>query len=325
MAAPRHQLVNSSSPGFYHCVTRCVRRAFLCGADPVSGRSFEHRKSWVEDRLLELAQAFAVGLYAYAVMSNHVHAVVYVDPMAAESWSAEEVAERWVRLFPVRLNGEVDPEGCRRRTDAILSNPQRLAQCRARLGSLSWFMRCLSEPIARRANREDGCTGRFWEGRYKCQALLDETAVLACMTYVDLNPVRAGIAADLASSAHTSVKRRLDHALDASHTEPLRPVAAAVDEPRLSMGLVDYLGLADWTGRIVRPDKRGAIAASTPPILRRLGLRDRQWQAQVLGIESRYWRAIGAADLLLEKAAAIGQCWLKGIGMGRALARPASA
>jgi hypothetical protein len=137
MAGPRHQLIDPSAPGYYHCVTRRVRRAFLCGADPVTGRSFEHRKPWVEARLLELDETFATSLYAYAVMSNHVHVVLHVDPAATAAWSAEDVAERWTRLFPVRSNGEIDPEGCRRCQDAILANPQRLAECRGRLGSLS--------------------------------------------------------------------------------------------------------------------------------------------------------------------------------------------
>ena len=179
-------------------------------------------------------------------------------------------------------------------------------------------MRCLSEPVARRANREDGCTGRFWEGRFKCQALLDDAAVLSCMSYVDLNPVRAGIAPDLLSSAHTSAKRRLD-CIRPTLGEPLRPVAGSIVEPTLAASLVEYLALVDWTGRVVRPDKRGAIRSDAPPVLGRIGLRPRQWQVQVLGTESSYWRAIGAADRLLEKAEAIGQRWLKGIGTTRAL------
>jgi hypothetical protein len=319
MAAPRHQLVDPATAGYYHCVTRCVRRAFLCGADPLSGRNLDHRKSWIELRLIELAGIFAVGLYAYAVMSNHVHAVIHVDPATAAGWSDAEVAARWVRLFPARLNGEVDPEGCLRRRDAILGNPDRLAQCRGRLGSLSWFMRCLAEPIARRANREDGCTGRFWEGRFKCQALLDDAAVLSCMSYVDLNPVRAGIAPDLPSSMHTSVKRRIDAVPSPQPDEPLHAIAGSIVEPTPPARLVEYLALVDWTGRTARPDKRGAIGSDAPPILGRIGLRPRQWQVQVLGTESRYWRAIGAADRLLEKAEAIGQRWLKGIGTTRVL------
>jgi hypothetical protein len=102
MAQPRHLIVDPAASGYYHCVSRCVRRAFLCGQDNYSGRCFEHRKGWVEARLLELAGSFAVGVYAYAVMSNHLHVVLYADPGAALSWSADEVAERWMRLFPVR-------------------------------------------------------------------------------------------------------------------------------------------------------------------------------------------------------------------------------
>lgn len=319
MTAARRELVDPDSPGFFHCVSRCVRRAFLCGEDAYSGRSFEHRKQWVEDRLLELAECFAVGLYAFAVMSNHLHVVLYVEPSATATWSADEVAQRWLRLFPVRSDGEIDAEACRLRAQALAGSPERIAELRARLGSVSWFMRCLSEPIARRANREDACTGRFWEGRFKCQALLDEAAVLACMAYVDLNPIRAGIASDLASSAHTSIRRRLqalDESADAHALAdaPLQPVAGSVPEPALALGLAEYLQLADWSGRVARADKRGVIASSAPPVLARLGLCERRWQAQALGCERNYWRAVGATETLLEKARALGQRWLKGGG-----------
>jgi hypothetical protein len=122
MTAPRSQLVDSATPGFFHCMSRCVRRAFLCGEDSYTGRSFEHRKQWVEDRLIELADCFAVGLYAYAVMSNHLHVVLFANPLIANEWTADEVAERWMRLFPVRVHGEVDPEGCHMRAQALTGN-----------------------------------------------------------------------------------------------------------------------------------------------------------------------------------------------------------
>jgi len=299
-----------------------VRRAFLCGEDAHSGRSYEHRKAWIEERLLALADCFAVGLYAYAVMSNHVHVVLHVDPQETEAWSDEEVAERWIRLFPVCVDGLIDERLCKEKAQRLQNDSERIAELRPRLGSVSWFMRCLNEPIARQANREDGCTGRFWEGRFKCQALLDEQAVLACMAYVDLNPIRAGIADDLITSEHTSVRRRCKDA-EAKTVSPaaaLGPLAGMLLAPSLSVCTLDYLELVDWSGRMARDDKRGSITATKPSALRQLGMTEHRWQSQMLGIESRYYRAVGTVDSLLIKARELGQCWLKGVGNAR---RPA--
>jgi REP element-mobilizing transposase RayT len=314
MTSPRSHLVDPEAPGFYHCISRCVRRAFLCGEDALSGRSFEHRKQWVEDRLIELAGVFAVGVYAYAVMSNHLHVVVYIDPAATLAWSPDEIARRWVALTPARVDGEIDQAACEERALALAGNAERIAVLRQRLGSLSWFMRFLNEPIARRANREDGCTGHFWEARFRCQALLDDAAVLACMAYVDLNPIRAGLAPDLPSSPHTSVQRRLADPNPIDATTPLQPVAGATAPPAMPATLVEYLDLTDWTGRMVRAGKRGVIAEGAPPVLRSLGLTADQWQTEATGIEQRYWRAVGAVNALMDKARALGQCWLKGSG-----------
>jgi REP element-mobilizing transposase RayT len=277
----------------------------------------------VEQRLLELAEIFAVGVYAYAVMSNHVHVVVRVDPGATLFWTDEDVAARWIRLFPATTHGEVDHEACRTKEQTLLGNAERVAVCRQRLGNLSWFMRSLNEPIARRANQEDVCTGRFWEGRYKCQALLDEAAVLSCMSYVDLNPIRAGIAENLESSVHTSVVRRI--AAIRSNTDAVRQSLASINASQsphfLPITNEDYVDLIDWSARHTRADKRGSIEMTEPPILRNLGLSERQWHQQMLGTEANYWRAIGTAQSLIEKAAAIGQSWLKGIGSAQSLLR----
>ena len=321
MTTARSLLVDSEAPGFYHCISRCVRRAWLCGIDPYDGKSYEHRREWVEQRLLELAKIFAVGVYAYAVMSNHVHVVVRVDPGAPAMWSDEDVATRWIRLFPATANGEVDALASRTKQQNLLGNAERLAVCRNRLGNLAWFMRSLNEPIARRANREDACTGRFWEGRYKCQALLDQAAVLTCMSYVDLNPIRAGIAEDLESSFHTSAVHRIAKikANTRAAKEPLAAINSNTPITFLSITTEDYLDLIDWTARQTSPDKHGKVAASEPPILQKLGLAESQWTQQMLGTETRYWRAIGSAQALIEKAAAIGQSWLKGIGEAQRL------
>ena len=140
------------------------------------------------------------------------------------------MARRWWNLFPLRTEEQGQPEAP---SDSDLSmitgNAARLEEVRGRLSSLSWFMRCLAEPIARRANREDECTGRFWEGRYKCQPILDESALAACMAYVDLNPIRAGISETPETSRFTSVFERI-RALEAD-----RPAAT----PLKSMNVHD--------------------------------------------------------------------------------------
>ncbi len=211
MTQPRSSLVSVEDTPWYHVVSRCVRRAFLCGEDRVSGHNFEHRREWIETRILELAAIFAIDVAAYAVMSNHYHVVVRLDPERAASLDTESVLLRWTRLFsgPELVRQYLSP---RRKAmcDAQLRRVEAYAQTyRNRLADLSWFMRVLNESIARQANEEEGVKGRFWEGRFKSQALLDDAAVLAAMSYVDLNPVRAGMAEALHECDHTSLKRRI--------------------------------------------------------------------------------------------------------------------
>ena len=209
-ACARREIVAEGEIGLYHCVSRCVRRAFLCGQDKLSGRNYEHRKGWIEERLEELARIFGVDVCGFAIMSNHLHVVVRTRPDRTEEWSDEEVVHRWWQLCPRRRDRS--GKACELATEEVrelLVDKQRVALWRRRLASLSWFMRCLCESIARRANREDGVHGRFWEGRFRSQRLADEKAALACSIYVDLNPIRAGIAQTPETSKHTSAYRRI--------------------------------------------------------------------------------------------------------------------
>jgi len=208
MTLPRKSLISLSDTPYYHCVSRCVRRAYLCGYDRFTQKSFEHRRQWLEVKLLTLADIFAIKLCAYAVMSNHYHVVLHVRPDSANQWTEHDVVSRWHRLFngtfisQQYLNGEPLTEAQWRmlRSD--------IKMWRKRLCDISWYMRIVNESIARHANKEDNCTGRFWEGRFKSQALLDECALLSCMAYVDLNPIRARIATTPEQSDHTSIKKR---------------------------------------------------------------------------------------------------------------------
>jgi len=194
MPKPRKSLVSLEVTPYYHCVSRCVRRAFLCGEDKLTGKNFEHRRQWIEDRLLVLANIFAIDIAAYAVMSNHYHVVLHINREQALSWSELEVVEHWHRLFKGSLLSQHFYQGDVLNTAELNALSEQVCEWRDRLMSISWFMRCTNEPIAREANHEDEATGRFWEGRFKSQALLDEKALAACMAYVDLNPIRARMA-----------------------------------------------------------------------------------------------------------------------------------
>ena len=159
----------------------------------------------------ELAAIFGLDILGYAVMSNHLHVVVRTRPDLVREWTDEQVARRWWKLFPARRRRDGSPEDpTAQELNALSCNKSGLQERRRRLANISWFMRCLAEPIARRANREDDVKGRFWDGRFRAVPLLDEAAIAACMAYVDLNPVRAGISDSVASSEFTSAKARLE-------------------------------------------------------------------------------------------------------------------
>ena len=320
MTYPRKEIAPPGQPGHFHVVTRCVRRAFLCGTDKFSGRDFDHRRQWIEDRIRLLADSFAVSVFSYAVMSNHTHIVLHVDPDQASTWSDEEAARRWLAAFPGALRGAETAEQAERAVLSLISTPKRLQKLRERLGSLSWFMRALNEPIARMANKEDGCSGRFWEGRYKCQALLEEQAVLSAMAYVDLNPVRAAMADTLMESDHTSVQSRLKEREGSRQPQknllerPLKPVAGLDSDALLNMTEASYIELVQWTGEQARPDKRGKLQSDIPPAaLWAVAKHPRQWVRQVQGTESAYYRAIGSAEALMLKAKELKQHWMKGV------------
>jgi hypothetical protein len=193
-------------------------------------------------------------------------------------------------------------------------------------------MRSLNEHLARRANEEDGCTGRFWEGRFKSQALLDEAAVLTCMSYVDLNPVRAGIAKTPEGSGFTSIQQRIrQHTKTGSKPKStshipqpkLMPlVKQHRDQHKNAIGftLRDYLELVDWAGRAICEDKRGAIPEQAPPILQRIGLETGRYLQHLQGLAATEQPTmLGNIDRLRQAANTLGRCFIKGVGEAKRL------
>jgi len=248
-------------------------------------------------------------------MANHLHVLVRLDPPRVSSWSDEEVVRRWGRLHPKSVlarggapvkRGEAPPAELPDDVVAVIVRDRRLlAEYRRRLGSLSWFMKCLNEPIARQANAEDRCSGHFWEARFRSQPLRSEQALLAAMVYVDLNPVRARLAETPEDSEYTSIRARLQHDRQAPTRPgpvtrmlergelrhfglPIRPLLGFANRiertddtnaasDTLPVREADYLRLVDHTGRLIVEGKPGRLAPSVAPILDRIGLSHSEW------------------------------------------------
>ena len=348
MATARSQQVDLTATPYYHCVSRCVRRAYLYGKDFATGKDYSHRKQWLVDRIKSLSESFSISIAAYAVMSNHYHLVIHVDSEVPYAWDDDEVAKRWGKIFSHDASSLKDMP-----SKAMIS--KKISTWRSRLCSISWFMRCLNENIARLANYEDECTGRFWEGRFKSQALLDEGALLAAMAYVDLNPVRAGIADSPENSEFTSIHERSKHLKQ--HTKPIKtklisetaknkssqthshtqfakvcdssPQPAglmtistvssnnAAATPSININLSEYLNLVDETGRMMGSKKRGCISYELKPILTRLNLQDNAWLDIIKNLEKSFAHAIGHVDNLVKFGKKFHDRALKGKGAAK--------
>jgi len=340
MGLPRSEYVQEGKIGVYHCTTRCVRRAFLAGFDSHTGRDFSHRKQWIEDRLQFLASIFSVEVTTYSVMSNHYHVTLRIRPDIVETWSDREVASRWLTLCPKRYRSKkkaIEPIAEQVRNLALCT--ERIAELRKRLSSLSWFMRCLNEFIARAANKEDRVKGRFWESRFKCQALLDYAAIAAGMVYADLNPIRVGIAQTPEDSDFTGIQQRIriwkqktSYAPTSKHipdkfrtgnTESLSsswlcPISSEGDRLGiLPMSEEEYFILVDKSGRLLHSNKRGAIDADLAPILERIGAKPEAWSDTISCFEDKFRLAAGMLDSLRKFADQLGKRWFAGLSASR--------
>jgi REP element-mobilizing transposase RayT len=352
MTRARSTLVSVSDTPWYHVINRCVRRAFLCGEDAHSGKCFEHRRGWIVERMKQLAGVFSIDVAAYAVMSNHYHLVVRIDAERARGWSRDEVLRRWTQLFdgPQAVQLLLAGKGEELDAGTECAIDQWTQIYRDRLCDLSWFMRVLNESIARRANAEDGVTGRFWEGRFKSQALMDEQAILVAMTYVDLNPIRAQMADTPEMSDYTSVAERIAKLVPApSATEPEKPRpeqstatpilplrteghlaqlpvqalmpfdATARLRTAIPFGFEDYLNLIETTGRCIRADKRGFIAESTPCLLTRLNIEPERFIDCATRLMAQFGSAVGAPAQLTELCVARQVKYLRGMTAARSM------
>jgi len=326
MAIARRNLVDTDTPGFYHCTNRCVRRTFLCGIDELSGRDFSHRKDYLEKRLFELCELFSVEIFAYAIMSNHYHLVLYLDPLLPQSWSDEEIAEKWLKAYPSRLDNSKFFKQRELKKQAIMADKKKLKLYRQRLGSLSWFMGRLNEPLAKQSNQEDGCTGRFWEGRFSSQALLDEAAVFSCMAYVDLNPVRAKITEKLEDSHHTGIKSRIDSIKEKQPVdvqgyldESIQAISSSVKTKSLPISLKDYIELVEWTGKNITYPNKSAMPKQIQSTLQNLNLQQNHWLKQIENYNNHYCHVVGTVEQIRDKAKQLKKRSMRGVSAAKLL------
>ena len=347
MPQARKRLVPLEVTPFYHVIARCVRRHFLCGKDPLTGKDYSARKQDIQDRLCLLAEVFAVDVCAYAILSNHYHLVLHIDEQSALEWDEMEVARRWTRLFtgPAVVRAFIAGQELSQAQQQVARN--HIQDYRKRLCDLSWFMKCLNEPIARQANAEDNVSGHFWQSRFTSQALLDEAAVLTAMAYVDLNPIRAGIAETPEASDFTSIQQRIA-AWRTKSTSASAPGRKTCEKPTDKANLgeeivrllefvddndqsaektipystTDYLELVDWSGRAIIEGKKGSIPDHLPPILKRLNMRPEQYLAYIKKPKFGFAHALGALDKLKAYAEHFEKAFLKGQTAAAALFSP---
>ena len=348
MTIPRKELIDESVPGVYNVTARCVGRGCLGGKGFYTGNGNEHGRVWLRDSLRYLTEAFAIDLLGYSLMGNHIHLIPRNRPDLAKRWSAEEVARRWLRV--VSTHQGASQQGARPSDDAVKAitcSPRRVAELRKRLSSISCFMGKLNEYISRRANGEEKLSGRFWEGRFKSSRLGDTAAIVACMIYVDLNPVRAKMAESLEDSDHTSGQDRLvaelarrrvreynrRKRLGIGRTQrqdtPLvktrdRPKGdgfwIALNRPSPPLGLFTdstHPELADWPGRQDRSGKRGVIPEHILPSLESLEGNTQCWVKTVERYGSLFHRLVARAEDMAKAARAKGRKWFQGVGACR--------
>ena len=343
MPQARENQISLDATSTYHCISRCVRRQFLCGKDANTGKDFSHRRDWIRARIFELQSIFAIEVCAYAVMSNHAHLVLCVQQDVALDWDDQEIARRWLKLFGGKplvrsfVAGEQLSEAQKSAVSALIE------RYRERLFSISWFMRCLNEPIARQANAEDNVTGRFWEGRFKSQALLDEAALIAAMAYVDLNPIRANMAQAPEESDYTAIEQRIleqnpkiasqvpeameklpeDLQTAIGKLMPFADQAPKNPERAIPYEIQDYLELVDWSGRAVIEGKQGSIPENLPPILERLKIDPASYVKFINRSEkTRFGSFIGPLEKMRDLAERFGKSFLKGQTAAAQLFRP---
>ena len=308
MAIKRSVQVDLSLTTKFHCCTRAVRKAFILDSHPIDNPDKIDRRKWIEERILFLTTVFSIDVCAYAVMSNHYHVILDVNKAHSDEWTPLEVIARWHKIYKGTELSRAYAKG--KQLNAIESELilEFVEICRKKLHDISWFMRNINEPLARIANKEDNCKGRFWESRFKSQALLDEQALLTCMAYVDLNPIRANMSDSIKKSEFTSIKQRYEKAKQAScinhiNQQPkyLSKLTGNYSKSKhndISIKVTSYIELVEWTSKQLQGNK-ASINKSTPSVLLELNINPEEFLHSAQYYGSQFHRMVGSLKSLL--------------------------
>ena len=327
MGRPARKLqIDLDRVGCYHLYSRCVRSLFLIGSGNDEPRD-RQRKEWLETRQDLLASVYAIDILGYVVMDNHMHHVIIIRPDIAKMWSAEEVIRRWHVFHHVYgPRGQIVPM-TPERFDKMVNDAKLVAELRRRLVDPSWLMKDLKEWIAKRCNAQDEVSGNFWNERFKSVGLLDFPALLVCLIYVDLNPVRAAMVRVPEDYEYSSIHRRVKgwgarRARAGVPADPAHPDADAAlvpipedgeagnkaaprwrnsDRGGLPLKTEQYVVLLDWAGRQVRADKRGVIPSDVAPILERLNIAGECWEEAAAFYGSVHHAAVGGPEAMQQE------------------------
>ncbi len=340
MSKPRRQQISLNDTSYYHCTSRCIRQIFLLdenndfnkklnskknnspeNAAVNNNKQNNERRNWIVTQAKKLATIFSIDIAAYAIMHNHYHIILKVDVETVLAWSPLDVIEQWQLLhkLPARVErlyqkGLVE-KGCLNKFEKEQLDGW-VETYRKRLYSISWFMKSLNQYIARRANKEDGVKGHLFEGKFKCQPLLDDGSILTCMSYVDLNPIRAKIAEIPESSDFTSIQERIfekqgkpiNPSIEEDASDPLKHIKPAKLLPfagaphinnnpkHIQAELISYISLVEWAGRQHYEGKRGKIDGELPDILKRLNINKDNWLEFSYAFKGNCNKAFGSSD-----------------------------
>ena len=321
MTRPRYQQILPRVTPYYHVMGRCTQGLSLMGErNPITGENTADRKGWIETHLEHVARAFCIDVCKYALMDNHYHLLLHINMRKAKKLPMAEVIYRWHMMF------EGDDLSHRYIKKEKLTGKERrqlerlVKKWRKRLWNISWFMRCFNQYVSYRCNSESGNKGTFWQSRYKIKGLFSYAAILACCIYIDLNPVRAGLALTPETSDYTSFKKRLDAlhlpgSVSADWLYPFRKDSTHAQKQQkdcLPFTMKEYMELLDETGRVARPDKPGKIAKHLPPILERLQFSQEQWLEVITHYDNHFKRFIAPASMMKKLAIELKQKWLQG-------------